>query len=77
MKFRQNMDENGPKVDLEGQGHRSKAKVTRLKERYFRSHLTFFEVKGHMGQGQKSHGSKGKVDLDRSRSKVKVTKSKM
>ncbi len=31
MKFGQHMDVNDPKVDLEGQGHRSKVKVTRSK----------------------------------------------
>ncbi len=32
MKFDQNMDVNDPNVDLEGQGHRSKVKVTRSKK---------------------------------------------
>ncbi len=36
MKFGQDMGWNDPKVDLEGQGHRSKVKVTRSKKRPFR-----------------------------------------
>ncbi len=68
MTFGQHMDVNDPKVDLEGQGHRSKVKVMRLKKRYFRSHWTtlqaIFEVKDHKGQGQRSHGSRSKVDLE-------------
>ncbi len=69
MKFGQNMDMDDSNVDLEGQGHRSNAKVTRSKKHDFRSHLrsrvTWVKVKGHMGQGQ------------RSTLKVKVTRSKM
>ena len=65
MKFGKNMDVDGPKVGLEDRGHRSKVKVTRSKECYFRSHLTVvqvsFEVKGHIGQGQRSHGLRSKV----------------
>ena len=68
MKFGQNMDVDDPNVDLEGQGHRSKVKVTRSKKHDFRSHLptlqAIFEVKGHMGQGQRLHGSRSKVDLE-------------
>ncbi len=68
MKFGQNMDVNSSKVDVEGQGHRSKVKVTRSKKGYFRSNLpvlqVIFEVKGHMGQCQKSYGSRSKVDLE-------------
>ena len=47
-------------VRVKGQGHQ-------VKKQYFRSHLTvlqvIFEVKGHMGQGQRSRGSSLKVDL--------------
>ena len=68
MKFGQHVDVDDPKVDLEGQGRRSKVKVTRSKKRSFRSHLTtlkvIFEAKGHMGQGQRSHGSSSKVNLE-------------
>ena len=68
MKFGQNMDVDDPNVDLKGQGHRSKVKVSRSKKHDFRSHSTtlqaLFEVKGHMGQGQRSHGSRSKVDLE-------------
>ena len=68
MKFGQNMEVDDPNVDLEGQGHRSKVKVTRSKEHDVRSHSTtlqaIFFVKGHMGQGQKSHGSRSMVNLE-------------
>ncbi len=68
MKFGQNMDWDGRYDDLEGQGHRSKVKITRSKNCYFRYHLSalqvFFEVKGHMGQGQRPHGSKSNVKLE-------------
>ena len=68
MEFGQNMDVDNPNVDLECQGHRSKVKVTRSKKHGFRSHSTtlqvIFEVKGHMSQGQRSHGSRSKVDLE-------------
>ena len=51
------MDVDGPKVDLEGQGHRSKVK-TQVKKAHFRSHLAvlrvIYEVKGHMDKGQRS-----------------------
>ncbi len=63
MKSGQSIDVDEPDVDLEviGQGHQ-------VKKLYFRCHLTilqvFFEVKGHMGQGQISHGSRSKVDLE-------------
>ena len=64
MKFGQDMDVDDPNVDFEGQGHRSKVKVTRSKKHDFRSHLTvlqvIFEVKGHLGQGQRSRGDKVK-----------------
>ncbi len=40
MKFGQNMDVDDPNVDLKGQGHRSKVKVTRSKKHDFRSHST-------------------------------------
>ncbi len=60
MKFCQNMDVDDSNVDLEGQGHRSKVKVTRSKKHDFRSHSTIlqaiFEVKGHMGQGHMGQG---------------------
>ena len=36
MKFGQNMDMGDLKVDTDGQGHRSKVKVTRLKKRDLR-----------------------------------------
>ena len=49
------------RVKVIGQGHE-------VKKRYFMSHSTtlqvFFEVKGHMGQGQRSHWSRSKVDLE-------------
>ncbi len=48
------------KVDLDG--HRSKVKVTRLKKRDLRPHLTdiqvILKVSGHMGQAQRSWGSR-------------------
>ncbi len=57
MKFGQNIDVN--KVELEGQGYQ-------VKKCYFRSNLTIlqviFDVKGPMGHGQRSHGSRSKVD---------------
>ncbi len=46
------------------------------------SHLTILqvmsEVEGHMGEGQRSHGSRSKVDIEDQMStlKVKVTRSK-
>ena len=40
LRFGQNIDVDDPKVDLEGQGHRSKVKVIRSKNRYFKSNLT-------------------------------------
>ena len=59
------MDVGDLRVDPEPQGHRSKVKVTKSKKRNLRSHFTGFgvilELKGHMGQGQKSHGSRSKV----------------
>ena len=70
MKFGQNMDLDDPNVDLEGQGHRSKVKGQghQVKKHYFRSHSTtlqaIYEVKGHMGHGQRSHGSRSKVALE-------------
>ena len=63
MKCGQNMGVDDPKVVLEGQGHRSKGQGHKVKKRHFRSHL-IFEVKGHMGQGQKSRWSRSKVDLE-------------
>ncbi len=57
------MDVDDTKVDLKGQvqGHE-------VEKCYFRSHSTtlkvIFEVKGHMGQCQRSHGSMPKVDLE-------------
>ena len=57
-KFGQDMGVGDPMVDLEGQGHRSKVKVTGKKKRHFGCHLTalqvIFEVKVHIGQGQRS-----------------------
>ncbi len=56
------MDVDDPKVYLEGQGQGHE-----VQKRYFRSHSTtlqvLFEVNGHIGQGQRSHGSRSKVDL--------------
>ncbi len=68
MKCGQNMGVDDPKVVLEGQGHRSKGQGHKVKKRHFRSHL-IFEVKGHMGQGQKSRWSRSKVDLEGQRSR--------
>ncbi len=63
MKFVQTLDMGESKVDLKGQGHRSKVKVTRLFQVSF-DHLTGkLKVKGHMGQGQRSHVSRSKVKL--------------
>ena len=47
----------------EGQGHRSKVKVTMLKNVIFSFFFAIsfrfdLEVKGHMGQGQRSRGSR-------------------
>ncbi len=58
MKFGQNIDVDDPKEDLERQSHRSVVKVTR-------SNIisVILEDQGHMGQGQKGHGSRSKVDL--------------
>ncbi len=58
------MDIDDPKVFLEGQGHRSKVKVTRSKNVILTILQVIFEVKGHMGQGQRSHGSRSKVNLE-------------
>ena len=64
-RFGQDIDVDNPKVGLTGQGHRSKVKVTRSNKLYLRPRLTvlhvILEVKGHMGQGQRSHGSGSKV----------------
>ncbi len=65
MKFDQHMEVDDPKVDLEGQGHRSKVKVTRSKSVIsgpigapywysLRSRVTWVKIKGHIGQGQRS-----------------------
>ncbi len=58
------MDVGDPNVDLEGQGHRSRSPG---QKNYFGSHpatlQAIFEVKSHMGQGQRSHGSRSKVFL--------------
>ena len=65
MKFGQSMDVDDPNVDLKGQGHRSKVKVTRSKNMIsgpirppymhsLRSRVTWVKVKGHMGQGRRS-----------------------
>ncbi len=55
MKFGQHMNVNDLKVVIEGQGQRSRS---RGQKTFFRSHWTtlqvIFEVKGHMGQGQRS-----------------------
>ncbi len=42
-------------------GHRSKVKVTRLKNVIQWGFSAFRKVKGHLGQGQISHGSRSKV----------------
>ena len=68
LKFGQGMGVGDPEVDLEGQGHRSKVKVTRSKKCFLVSiyifigqcikvKVTWVEVKGHLGQGQRSLGS--------------------
>ena len=62
MKFGHHVDVDDPKVDIEGQGHRSyvKGQGHKVKKRYFRSHSTTLrvifkvKVKGHMGQAQRS-----------------------
>ncbi len=65
MKFGQKIDMDDPKVDLEGQGHRLKVKVTRSKTVFpglsrpscrlsLRSIVTQVKVKSHMGRGQRS-----------------------
>ena len=63
MKFGQHMDVDDPKIDFDGQGQGHL-----VKKRHFRSHSTtlhvIFEVKGRMGQGQRS-----KVDLEGQRSR--------
>ncbi len=78
MKFGLSMDVDNQKVDPEGQGHRSKVKVTRSKKRDLMPHLTglqvvfkvtWVKVKGQMGQGQRSRGSRSGP-----RSNVKVTR---
>ena len=45
MEFGQNMDMDDPKVDLEGQGHRSKVKVTRSKNIF---HVSFDRLTGYL-----------------------------
>ncbi len=61
------MDMDVPNVDLEGQGHRSKVKVTRSKNiisglvRLFRQ--VMYEDKGPMGQGQRSCGSRSTLKV--------------
>ncbi len=49
-----------PEVDLEGQGRRSKVKVTRLKKRDFLSQ-SMHQSQGHMGRSQRSLVSRSKV----------------
>ena len=44
MKFDLMMKVDDPKVNLKGQGHESKVKVTRSKKHYLRSHLTVLQV---------------------------------
>ncbi len=70
MKFNQGMYmySDDPKVDLEGQGHRSKVKVTSPKKCYFRYHFNscimycnLFIVKDHMGKCQRSAWSRSDV----------------
>ncbi len=69
LKFGQVMGVADPEVDLEGQGHMSKVKVTRSKTWFLVSiyifigqcikvKVTLVEVKGHLGQGQRSLGSR-------------------
>ncbi len=59
------MDVDDSNVELEGQGHRSKVKVTRSKKmisglirppyrQSLRSRVKWVKVKGHMGQGRRS-----------------------
>ncbi len=59
MKFGQIMDVVDPKVAPEGQGQRSRSLG---QKRDLRPHLTGFqvilEVKGHIGQDQRSRGSR-------------------
>ncbi len=72
MKFGQHMDVDDPKDDLEGQGHRSKVKVTRSKKKTFQvpyDHLT--DNLG--GQGSQGVTFEGHI----STLNVKVTRSKM
>ncbi len=55
------------RVKVIGQRSRSRGRKKR-----FRSHSTIFEVKGHMGQGQRSHGSRSKVNLEGQGHQVKM-----
>ncbi len=64
MKFGQNMDLDDPKVDLEGQGHRSKVKVTRSKN-------VIWGLTGNVW-GQGSHGLGSKVTWVKPSPKVMV-----
>ncbi len=73
MKFGLGMVRDDPKVDLEGQGHRSKVKVTRseivilglcsLTGNEMKVKVTWVKVRGHLGQGQGSLGLRSKVTL--------------
>ncbi len=69
MRFGQGMGVGDPEVDLKGQDHGSKVKVTRLKNmipvsidifigQCIKVKVTWVEVKGHLGQGQRSLGSR-------------------
>ncbi len=71
MEFGQNMDTDDPKVDLEGQGHRSKVKVTRSKF-FFRSHLTGLQVMINLSLRSRVTWVKDKGHGQRSTLKVKV-----
>ena len=71
MKFGQNMDIGDPKVDLTGQGRsRSKVEVKGQGHQVKKAQVQFqfdclaghlVKVKGHMGPGQGSRGSRSKV----------------
>ncbi len=58
MKFSQDMDRDDPKVDFEGQGHRSKVKVIRIKNVISGNILQSYRLCVH---GKRSSGSRSNI----------------
>ncbi len=57
MGFGHSIDMDDPKVDLKGRGQRSPGQKTGFQGFFAISLTSDPKVQGHMGQGQRSHGS--------------------